>query len=347
MAARVEERNGQRVRVVAGPPIEIEGQGVGEGVLGGARRNEQRKREVERSGRRAPPPVEEGHRTRGGAGIWIGDGKRPEQRERPAETVRGIKQGPDRERTGCARTSTPGHRQAGKDHRGGGPARVVLEVPIEGRDDPRLGGGAPEVPIERGQDSESVRATLRPVEEQDLAERSLAVIEVRDVGAGADGLAATRIAVALARTVVVAAAARGRRGRRHGWVRARRRSRLGHPEGVERSLVLASVVSERVQRAGARHPCGARHHRERDQQTSRRAGHHRHSHTRTLEGSPCPPAKDYIGQSPIPSARHCGGSIFHSPFSRTNAISPVSLSSPFWRRTFRVATSPLLVEPLI
>jgi len=34
--------------------------------------------------------------------------------------------------------------------------------------------------------------------------------------------------------------------------------------------------------------------------------------------------------SDLRDARHCGGSIFHSPFSRTNAISPVSLSSPFW-----------------
>ena len=30
-----------------------------------------------------------------------------------------------------------------------------------------------------------------------------------------------------------------------------------------------------------------------------------------------------------------------------NAISPVSLSSPFWRRTLSVAVSPLVVEPLI
>ena len=46
-------------------------------------------------------------------------------------------------------------------------------------------------------------------------------------------------------------------------------------------------------------------------------------------------------------AVHCGGSIFHSPFSRTNAISPVSLSSPFWRSTFSVAESPLVDDPLI
>src|SRR6185369_1351074 len=45
---------------------------------------------------------------------------------------------------------------------------------------------------------------------------------------------------------------------------------------------------------------------------------------------------------------HCaGGNIFHSPFSRTNAISPVSLSSPFWRSTFSVAESPLVDVPLI
>jgi hypothetical protein len=44
---------------------------------------------------------------------------------------------------------------------------------------------------------------------------------------------------------------------------------------------------------------------------------------------------------------NCGGSIFHSPFSRTKAISPVSESSPFWRWTLSVALSPLTCEPLI
>ena len=45
-------------------------------------------------------------------------------------------------------------------------------------------------------------------------------------------------------------------------------------------------------------------------------------------------------------AAHWGGSIFHSPFSLTKAISPVSDSSPFLRRTFKVAVSPFTGRPL-
>ena len=192
------------------PPVEVQRQREGEGVVGGAGGEEDREPEIGRAGRRAPPPVKVGRRAEGAARLGVLEPQRAEERHRPASGARGVEERNDPERVRVTLVPADDGAVPGDEASLG----AVLEPPVERREDQRVGGGAPVVPVERRHDAIAVGALLRPVEAEKLGEPAVAVVEVGDVRAQLDRLADVGLADVVAGAVLVALAAlRGRRGR--------------------------------------------------------------------------------------------------------------------------------------
>ena len=218
---------------------------------------EDREPEIGRLGRRAPPPVEVPGRSEGAGRLGVLEPQRAEERHRPAPGARGVEERDDPERVSLTVVTTLAPADDGAVPGDEASLGAVLEPPVERREDQRVAGRAPVMPVERRDDPVPGRPLLRPVEPEKLRESAIAVVEVGDVRPQLDRLADVGLADVVAGAVLVALAAlrgRGRGFRREGCGGRGRigRGRRGDlPERIEPQRA-SGRVAERIQSPRAR-----------------------------------------------------------------------------------------------